>query len=233
MSGRSLLLARSASVELGSDRILEEVTLEIREGDRILVVGPNGGGKTTLIRLLLGLLRPRRGELHWNQPRPTIGYLPQTPGFDRTFPLRVEEVVAHGLLGSRPPWQRATAAEKQAIVALLEEFGLGSLARAYLAELSGGQLRRVLLARALVAQPQFLVLDEPTASLDRETRGRLWKRIADLPPAVTILLVTHDLEPQSFRASRAWVVDGRVRELEPSAWHTLQGWCGHATVSTA
>jgi zinc transport system ATP-binding protein len=227
MNQQPLVVTRSASVKLGSDRILEEVSVEVFPGDRILIVGPNGGGKTTLIRLLLGLLDPKVGQVFWARSRPRLGYLPQTPNIDRNFPLRVEEVVRHGFLGTRPPWERSSLSEEQAVREVLAEFQLTALARAYLDELSGGQLRRVLLARALVSNPSVLVLDEPTASLDQESRKRLWRRIERLPPEATVLLVTHDLEPQSFRANRAWVVDGRVRELAPSGWQAVSGWCGH------
>lgn len=226
---RTLLEARNLAFRFGSDQVLEGVDLSIQAGDRIVIVGPNGGGKTTLIRLLLGLLRPSRGRIQWGDPRPRLGYLPQVASFERAFPLRVEEVVAHGWLGVHPPWRGLARSEKEAVQGILEEVGLASFHRSYLAELSGGQLRRVLLARALVSRPELLVLDEPTASLDAAARARLWEILRGLPDSATVLLVTHDLEPGSFRATRAIVVEGRVRELESDGLGTLGGWCGHVT----
>jgi len=198
MSEKPLVEVRHVTFGYGREMVLDHVDLEIQPRDFLAVIGPNGGGKTTLLKVMLGLLRPWSGEVVFNlpsgsDPRGRLGYVPQFSTFDKDFPLRVADMVLMGRLGSRGllrPWSRQDrAAADQA----LERLGLAGIARAHVAEISGGQLQRVLIARALVASPDILFLDEPTASIDAESRETLRGLLEDLNRSIPIVVVTHDV----------------------------------------
>jgi zinc transport system ATP-binding protein len=229
MSGGSpVLRASGVDFRFGSDVALTGVDLEIGAGERLAILGPNGGGKTTLVRLLLGLLAPSRGEIRWTAaPRPRLGYVPQFPAFDRAFPLRVAEMVGLGLLRARRSIGRDAGAERARVDAMLERLDLVALRDAYLSELSGGETKRALIARALVGDPGFLVLDEPAASLDEVSRRSLWALVGALPAETVVLLVTHDLAPGTFAPTRAVLVDGRLETLPIEGLHQHPVLCGH------
>ncbi|HPA94650.1 MAG: ATP-binding cassette domain-containing protein [Acidobacteria bacterium] len=226
---RPLVAMEGVGFRYGADVALADVDLVVAAGERLAILGPNGGGKSTLVRLLLGLLRPSEGEIRWplTGRRPASGYVPQFSLFDRGFPLRVEEMVLQGRLGRRRSWKAPTAEDRELVAAALARLDLVPLRGAYLTELSGGELKRALVARALVAEPDLLVLDEPTASLDEASRRRLWELVAALPATTTVLLVTHDLAPETFRAGRAVLVDRRVESLALGELHRLPLLCGH------
>ncbi len=179
------------------EAILEEVSLTIRAGDFLAVLGPNGGGKTTLLRVILGLLEPWSGEVRsrLSARRGAMGYVPQHAGFDRAFPLRVVDVVRTGRLGLRGPLRRWSAADHRAVAAALESYGLERVAREPVGALSGGQLQRTLIARAMVGEPEILFLDEPLASIDTEFRGRLVDALVEINRRIPVVVVTHDLTP--------------------------------------
>jgi len=223
--GAPVLRASGVDFRFGGDLALAGVDLEIGAGERLAILGPNGGGKTTLVRLMLGLLAPSRGEIRWTAARrPRLGYVPQFPAFDRAFPLRVAEMVGLGLLRAAGRDRRA---ERARVDAMLERLDLAALRGAYLSELSGGETKRALIARALVGDPGFLVLDEPAASLDEVSRRSLWALVGALPAETVVLLVTHDLAPGTFAATRAVLVDGRLEALPLEGLHQHPILCGH------
>lgn len=178
----------------GSVPVLDEASFHVHPGEFVALVGPNGAGKTTVLRLILGLAEPDSGKIEvLGKPpkaaRDAIGYVPQHASYDPAFPISVKEVVRMGRLrGSR----RYAADDERALAAAMDTADVRDLAgRAYSA-LSGGQRRRVLVARALAAEPRFLVLDEPTANMDGESEGRLFRALGALKGKATILVVTHD-----------------------------------------
>ncbi len=182
----------------GDPPALEDVTFTIAEGDFASVVGPNGGGKTTLLRLLLGLLKPTRGEARlFGQPpevaRRQVGYLAQRARLDPHFPVCVRDVVLMGRLGPGRPVGPFGRGDKDAARRALAEVGLADAARRPFAALSGGQKQRALIARALACEPRLLLLDEPTASLDQHVEGELFALLRELNRRLTVIIVSHDL----------------------------------------
>jgi zinc transport system ATP-binding protein len=192
---------RSVSFSYPPIPVLDRVSLAVAPRDFVGLIGPNGGGKTTLVKLILGLLRPDQGEIRlFGQPpvqgRRWAGYVPQHAGLDREFPIRVREVVLMGRLRqlARLPWPgRWSAEDLEAADEALELMEVQRLARRAIGELSGGQLQRVLIARALAGRPKLLVLDEPTASVDSRFQHEIHQTLKRLNERLTIILISHDL----------------------------------------
>jgi len=224
---QTLVRLVEVDVRYEDDLVLAGVNFLVERGERVVVLGPNGGGKTTLLNLLLGLRRPNRGRVERTPAWPRLGkaYVPQFPAFDRNFPVRVEEMVEQARL--RFGRARESPADAAIVERQLERLDLLDLRGAYLTELSGGELKRALVARALAAEPELLVLDEPTASLDERSRRLLWELVGGLDDATTVVLATHDLAPSTFAASRAVVIDRRLTELGPEALDGHALLCGH------
>jgi len=177
--------------------VLENVNLIIKKGEFASIVGPNGGGKSTLLKLLLGILRPGSGELSVfnkapEKTRHRIGYMPQHAQFDIQFPVTVMEVVLMGRLGYTLGG-RYSKKDRRTAERSLEEVNMASLAKRSFSDLSGGQRQRVLIARALCCEPDLLLLDEPTANIDPEVEEALFEILKSLNKRMTILLATHDI----------------------------------------
>jgi len=217
---------KDLSFEIDSTVILEKVYLSIRKGELFGIFGPNGGGKTTLLKLLLGFLKPSSGSIHiFGMPphlaRKYIGYVPQITGFDRKFPTSVFEVVAMGLLHELTWYGSFTAQTKKKALAALEKVGLESFAKKPFSTLSGGQAQRVLLARALASDPKLLLLDEPTASVDPEAESDIHKLLLTLKGTVTILMVSHDLQTIASDVDRLLFIQRKASLM------TKEQICGH------
>ncbi len=193
-----LVEVRDVTFGYGQEVVLDHVSLEIGARDFLAVIGPNGGGKTTLLKAILGLVRPWSGEVAFNlpsgsDPRGRLGYVPQFSTFDRDFPLRIADMVLMGRLGRRSVLRPYSREDRAAANATLDRLGLASVARSHASEVSGGQLQRALIARALVAEPEILFLDEPTASIDAESRETLRDLLQELNLEIPIVVVTHDV----------------------------------------
>lgn len=188
---------RNVTFGYGRERILDHVSLTVRRTDFLAILGPNGGGKTTLLKVMLGLLEPWSGSvvLHVSRRDGAVGYVPQYASFDRDYPLTVSEVVRMGRLGRRGRLSRWRAEDRQAVEEVLTRFRLQPLARTPIGDLSGGQLQRTLIARALVSEPEILLLDEPLASIDAESREVLLDTLVELNEEIPVVVVTHDLTP--------------------------------------
>lgn len=198
----------------GRHAVLSNVDLTIERGEFITVVGPNGGGKTTLLKLMLGLLSADAGSIEVLGAAPTharsrVGYVPQHAHVDPGFPARVIDVVLMGLLGARRGARYSREDVDRAREAL-ESVDLADLSASRLTELSGGQRQRALIARALVVEPELLLLDEPTAHLDVSMERELHDLLGRLGERSTVILVSHDLGFVSDYACRAVCVKNTV-----------------------
>jgi zinc transport system ATP-binding protein len=178
--------------------VLEDVSLAVPRGDFMIVIGPNGGGKTTLLKLMLGLVEPARGTVRvfGQPPRKAahhIGYVPQNVHINQTFPVSVMDVVLMGRLRVGKGWSRHTRQDHQAAQAALEQMKVWEFRQRRIGELSGGQLQRVFIARALVSGPEVLFLDEAMASIDAQSRAEFYDALTELNRTVTIVAVSHDM----------------------------------------
>ena len=178
--------------------VLREVNLTVPAGDFLVIIGPNGGGKTTLLKLMLGLLEPDRGvvSVFGRTPHKAarhIGYVPQNVHINKTFPVSVLDVVLMGRLRSGGGWSRHSRQDRLAARAALEQMGVWEYRSRRIGELSGGQLQRVFIARALVSAPRVLFLDEAMASIDAQSRGEFYDTLNELNRTITIVAVSHDM----------------------------------------
>jgi zinc transport system ATP-binding protein len=213
--------------------VLEDVDLSIRVGDFVSLVGPNGGGKTTLLRLILGLLAPQRGTIRVlgcapQDARRRIGYMPQRVQLDPQFPVTVSDVVLMGRLGRGPRIGPFGAADRAAALAALQEVRLADRARSAFSSLSGGQRQRVLIARALACDPEILMLDEPTANLDPRVQDDLYELLRELNQRLTVIIVSHDVGFVSRYVKNVVCVNRHVEihpseKLSPEIMRTLYG----------
>ncbi len=188
---------QEAAVHYGGFPALRDVNMCVNPGSFVTIVGPNGGGKTTLFRLMLGLLRPSCGVVRVlgrspGDARLSMGYVPQNPQFDRLFPMRVFDVARMGCLGAGNPGRwRHRQAVRERVMDALDAVGLAPLASRWFSSLSGGQQQRTLIARALAAHPEILLLDEPTSNVDLAAEEMILETLERLRGKMTIILVTH------------------------------------------
>lgn len=177
--------------------VLEDVSLTINHLDSVCIVGPNGGGKTTFLKIVLGLLKPEKGAIKVfgrapEEGRDRIGYVPQHANYDPQFPVTVLDVVLMGRLGGKlaGPYRNA---DKDAADRALTQMGLEECRKMLFSAVSGGQRQRALIARALASGGELLILDEPTANIDKETEAHLFEILQGLNEHMTIMVVTHDI----------------------------------------
>jgi zinc transport system ATP-binding protein len=178
--------------------VLHDISLTLREHDFLGIAGPNGGGKTTLLKVILGLLPPVAGRIRfYRKGKPAtslkMGYLPQANQLDRKFPISVREVIASGLMSEKPLFRMFRAEQNRQTGRVLEQMGLCGLSSRPIGELSGGQLQRALLGRAIVSRPQVLILDEPGSYVDRQFESRFYPLLKEINKESTIILVSHDI----------------------------------------
>jgi len=194
----SLVEIRNLTAGYGQNIVLRDVNLSIQPFDFVGVIGPNGGGKTTLLKALLGLLSPISGEINFSESMTEgnshrIGYLPQINNIDRKFPVTVFDVVRSGLMSRKRLTGRYNNEENNRANDLISEMGISAIRNKAIGELSGGQIQRALLCRALVNSPRLLILDEPNTYVDNRFERELYEKLKVLNEKLAILLVSHDL----------------------------------------
>ena len=213
---REVITVRHVWAGYDGELVLEDINLTAYQGDYIGLIGPNGGGKTSLLRVLLGLLTPSRGEVRIlgrpvQEGRRWVGYVPQVVDLDREFPISVWDVVRMGRLGQRRLLQRYTAEDDAIVARSLERVDLLDLRRRPIGELSGGQRQRAYIARALATQPRILLLDEPTSSVDPQVSGDIYELLRRLnEDRLTIVLVSHDMNAISAHVKTVGCLNRRL-----------------------
>ena len=182
----------------GNNNVIEDVNLSVKKTDFVAIIGPNGGGKTTLLKVILGLISPQRGEVKImgfppKDGRKFIGWVPQETVMDRNFPINVLEVVLMGRIQRENMMRSYTKEDKEKALQALDMVKLSNVANKPIGEISLGQRQRVYIARALAKEPQILLLDEPLASVDPSTSTVIYELLKELNKTITILMVTHDI----------------------------------------
>ncbi len=191
----ALLSIENLSFGYEKTPILEDINLKVYAHDFLGVIGPNGGGKTTLLKIILGLIKPDKGKINFEGDlqgrKRQIGYLPQVRHVDKKFPITVTDVVLSGSIMQEKHIKGKALKEKAE--ALLQEMGIPEIRKKAIGELSGGQMQRVFLCRALISEPKLLVLDEPDTFVDNRFEGELYERLKHLNHQMAIVLVSHDI----------------------------------------
>ncbi len=193
---KEIVSLKDISVCFGDITVLEDVTLSIRRNDFLAILGPNGGGKTTLLKVILGLIKPERGDVkvfgkNPERGRRSIGYLPQYTFFDLNFPISVFDVAITGRY--RGIFKSYSKRDREVALTALKTVGMLEFKDRAIGKLSGGQLQRVFVARAIAREPELLLLDEPTTSIDQEMQKSFYELLSELKKKMAIVLVTHDL----------------------------------------
>ena len=214
-TSREVISIRHLWAGYDSEPVLEDINLSVRDLDFIGLISPNGGGKTTLFKVLLGLLPPVRGEVRVmgqsvEEGRRHIGYVPQSVEFDRDFPISVWEATRMGRLGHRRLLQRYTAEDDEIVAQALRSVDMLDLRDHPIGELSGGQRQRVYIARALATEPRILLLDEPMASVDPQVSAGVYELLNRLNERITILMVSHDMSAISSHVKTVGCLNRRL-----------------------
>jgi zinc transport system ATP-binding protein len=209
----TLLEINNLSAGYNSHVVLSEIDFSVSEKDFIGVIGPNGGGKTTLLKVILGLIKPMNGNIMFNGDllkRTSIGYLPQMSAGDTSFPVTVTDVVLSGLMIHKGVVARITAGDRHTADNIMEELGLTHIKKSPLNELSGGQLQRVFLGRAIIGSPSLLLLDEPDNFVDATFENDFYQKLHDLNSRMAILMVSHDVGTISSHVKSYACVNGKL-----------------------
>jgi zinc transport system ATP-binding protein len=191
-----LLEMQSLSASYDANIVLQEINFMVNENDFIGVIGPNGGGKTTLLKVILGLIKPLKGRIVFNFDLingNSIGYLPQISTGDANYPVTVTDVILSGLMIRKKILSRMSASDKKRALEVADELGLSGMEYSSLSELSGGQLQRVFLGRAIIGNPKLLLLDEPGNFVDSTFENDFYEKLKELNKRMAILMVSHDI----------------------------------------
>ena len=187
---------KSLSASYGTNMVLHEVNFRVVENDFVGVIGPNGGGKTTLLKIILGLLKPVKGNIVFNSELlngKTIGYLPQMSTGDINYPVTVTDIILSGLMIRKGIISRMSSSDKKKADVVIDELGLSEMAELSINELSGGQMQRVFLGRAIIGDPKLLLLDEPGNFVDTTFESDFYEKLRELNNRMAILMVSHDV----------------------------------------
>lgn len=199
MPMKPIIEIKNLNAEYDSRTVLRDISLTVYDRDFLGIIGPNGGGKTTLIKCILGLLKPSSGEIIFTSSRMTgnsqltMGYLPQYNSIDRKFPITVEEVILSGLSSKKPLTSGFTKEHREKASQVIVRMGLEGLEERAIGALSGGQLQRALLGRAIISDPEVVILDEPSTYIDKRFEARLYQLLAEINKDCAIILVSHDI----------------------------------------
>jgi len=229
----SIIEIKNLSFSYHKQKILEDINLEVEERDFLAIIGPNGGGKSTLLKLILGINPVKDGSIKTFGGVPKknlskVGYVPQNTNVNTDFPIKVIEVVLMGHIGTKRPLFGYAKEEKMCAIGALEQVGMEKFANTKIGELSGGQRQRVMIARALCAHPQILILDEPTASIDIDGQRRIYQLLKELNSYITIIVVSHDISVIMQYANKVVHINKRLNYHDmKTPQHGLRHQCDH------
>ena len=201
---------RGVSTGYFSETVIKDVDLDIFANDFIGIIGPNGGGKTTLVKAILGLLQLFKGKVTFPQGKPRMGYLPQVSAIDKSFPITVKELIRSGLKPENSWLPQFSRDQKKQVNNLISEAGLSLQAHKPIGELSGGQMQKAFLCRALINKPQLLILDEPNTFVDKGFERELYQWLKELNEKMAIMLVSHDIGTISPMVKTIACVNGNL-----------------------
>ncbi len=216
-----IIIFRNVSAGYNGKDVIEDVNFEIEKNDFLGIIGPNGGGKTTLLKLIAGVLKPTKGEVlvfgktPWNfskEDRHKIGYVRQETFINTSFPVSVIDTVMMGLYASMGPGKKTTKEHRQKAMEALEKTDMASYAATHIGALSGGQKQRVFIARSLVNNPELLILDEPTTGVDFKNQEAFYKLLNDLKIGLnlTIIIVSHDINMIAREINKVSCVNRKI-----------------------
>lgn len=194
------LKVKNLYVEYGDNMVLEDINLKIKDKHFLGIIGPNGGGKSTLLKAIVGLVDYKKGEIKIYGKKPTdlngiLGYVPQASKFDKNFPINVEEVILSGILKDNLKiFKKYTKKDKNKAKKIMKRLDIINLKKRQIGQLSGGQLQKVLIGRALMTEPKILLLDEPTTSIDASSTTQIYELLNELNKDMTIIIVSHNME---------------------------------------
>lgn len=208
-----LISVKNLVFKYGKDNILDDISLNIYKNKNIAIIGRNGGGKSTLVKVILGFLKKTTGNIDYFIEQGKIGYLPQIREFDSSFPITIFDLVISGLTNKANLFRKFNKNEKEKTEILLKEFGIIHLKNKLISEVSGGQLQRALIARALISSPDVLFLDEPESFLDKEFEFELFDKIKQLSNS-TLVVISHELDKLCCYVDSIFIVEKNIKIFE-------------------
>ena len=209
-SEEKLISVKNLNFKYHTEFILKNINFDILKGRNVAILGRNGGGKSTLVKVLLNFLKKNSGEIKFFIDKDKIGYLPQIREFDSSFSINIFDLVISGLTNRKNLFRPFNKDEKKKTENLLKEFGISHLKNKLISEVSGGQLQRALIARALVSSPEIIFLDEPESFLDKEFEFKLFEKIKQLSSS-TLVIISHELEKIYHSVDSIFIVEGSIK----------------------
>jgi len=205
-----LIDVRNVTLKYDNNIALDNISFTVDKKEFLGVLGPNGAGKSSLFKVILGILKPQSGEVFICE-KTNISYVSQSVSFDKDFPIKVIDVIMMGFLGKRIKFFRGySKQENDKVNSVMKKIGIFDLKDRQIGELSGGQLQKVLIARALVSDPHVILLDEPTASLDTDAKTEIFELLKELNSNMAIVLVSHDLNMVCKYIDKALIIDREI-----------------------
>ncbi|RDU57808.1 metal ABC transporter ATP-binding protein [Helicobacter sp. MIT 99-5507] len=215
----NILVCENLSFRYDKDIVLNNISFTLRDGDFLAIIGPNGGGKSTLAKILLNLLKPTSGLIKYPQislfnKDSLVGYTPQDTSINKDFTIQAFDVVLMGFLEKRLFGYKITKQDKKEALEIMEKLGIADIRFRKIGDLSGGQRQRVLIARALCGNPKLLIFDEPTSSIDLPTKQEIYKLLKEINSSHTIIVITHDISNLLEYASNILFINKELLSFE-------------------